>query len=87
MDIYQEGLYQTINEVTDDKVKKLKFDYTIEGKITAYDDVNSIYTVLYDGVEIQVKARSGLTLSIGDIVYIRVIRNDFKNKFIDCKKP
>ena len=46
MNIYQEGLYQTINEVTDDKVKKLKFDYTIEGKITAYDDVNSIYTVL-----------------------------------------
>ena len=57
----------------------------LKEKITAYDDVNSIYTVLYDGAEIQVKARSELTLSIGDIVHIRVIQNDFKNKFIDCK--
>lgn len=74
MNIYQEDYIKQSMGVTDDKVKKLKFDYTI-GKITAYDDVNSIYTVLYDGVEIQVKARSGLTLSIGGHQLLKSLLN------------
>ena len=86
MNIYQEKLYEAIENVFKEKARELKFDYTITGKILSYDSVKDLYTVLYDGSEIQVKARVGLALEVGDIVCIRIIRGDFNNKFIDYNK-
>lgn len=87
MNIYQKNLLNAIEMMVDEKMKKLKLDYTITCKILSYDDTNNIYTVKYNDSEMKVKAREGLTLQTNDIVYVRVIQGNFSEKFIDCKKP
>ena len=87
MNDIQKSLLRTIDRRIRKNNKKLKFDYTITAKVLSFDETSNIYTVLYAGSELQVKAREGLTLQPNDIVYIRVIQGDFSNKFIDCKKP
>ena len=87
LNIYQEKLLDSINMLIEESLRRLKLDYTITGKIVSYDSTNKIYTVLYNGDEIQIKAREGLTLNTNDIVYIRVVQGNFSEKFIDCKKP
>lgn len=65
--------------------RSLKLDYTITGKIISQE--GDFYKVSYQGGEMEVKAREGLSLQANDIVYIRVVRGNFSEKFIDCKKP
>lgn len=83
----QMKLLESIEIMIEDNKDKLKLDYTITGKILSYDGVNNIYTVQYGDAELEIKARDGLTLSVGDVVYIRVVQGNFSEKFIDCKKP
>jgi len=87
LNVYQEKILESIDMLIEENMKQLKLDYTIIGKILSYDSINNIYTVMYNGAEIQVKARDGLTLKSNDLVYIRVIQGNFSEKFIDCKKP
>jgi len=87
MNDIQKSILNTIERRIRKNIKKLKFDYTITGKIISFDSSNNSYNVLYNGTELQVKAREGLNLQPNDLVYIRVVRGDFSEKFIDCKKP
>lgn len=87
LNIYENSILESIDITVKRWIEKLKLDYTITGKVAEYDEDKNIYTVLYNGGNISVKAREGLTLEIGDIVYIRVVRGNFSEKFIDCKKP
>lgn len=80
-----EKLLESIEIMILENADKLKLDYTITGKVIS--ESNGIYTVLYNGEELNMKARDGLMLSSGDIVYIRVVQGNFSEKFIDCKKP
>ena len=82
-----EKLLESMEMMILENAEKLKFDYTITGKIVSYDDITKVYTVLYSGSELQIKAREGLALNNGDIVYIKVVQGNFSDKFIDCKKP
>lgn len=87
MNIYQAKILESIDIVVKEYLEKLRLDYTVTGKIVSYDSTNKVYTVLYNGEELEIKAREGLTLSAGNIVYIRVVQGNFSEKFIDCKKP
>lgn len=87
MDIYQESLLKAMEIMIDENKDKLKLDYTIVGKILSYDNTNKVYTVLHNDAELKIKARDGLALNNGDIVYIKVVQGNFSDKFIDCKKP
>lgn len=80
-----ERLLESIEMMVEENAKRLKFDYTITGKVISEN--NGVYTVLYNDSELQIKAREGLTLNTNDIVYIRIIQGNFSEKFIDCKKP
>ena len=87
MNEFQKAIEKSIDIKLQQFEKTLKFDYTITAKVLSFDETNNIHTVLYNGSELQIKAREGLTLVAGDLVYIRVIQGNFSNKFIDCKKP
>jgi hypothetical protein len=84
------NLLKAINEAIDIKLRRfkdqLKYDVTLIGKIKSVDD-GGLYTVTINDNDTQCKAREGLTLLVGDIVYIRCIQGNFSNKFIDSKKP
>ncbi len=87
MDKIQESILISIKRIIDKKLKSIKFDYTVIGKITEVIEADEEYKVLLNGEEHNIKSRSGLGLTVDDIVYVRVIQNNFSNKFIDCKKP
>lgn len=80
-----EKLIESIELMVQESADRLKFDYTITGKVISEN--NGVYTVLYNDSELQLKAREGLVLQTNDIVYIRVVQGNFSEKFIDCKKP
>ncbi|MSU01928.1 hypothetical protein [Tissierella pigra] len=87
MNKYQKALLDSIDTKLQEFGKRLKFDYTVTAKVLSLNESTNTYTVLYNGSELQIKAREGLTLEPNDLVYIRVIQGNFSNKFIDCKKP
>lgn len=87
MNVYQENLLKAFQIMLEEFKRKLNRDYTIIGKIVSYDETNNIYTVLYNGAEIKVKAIEGLALQPDDIVYIKVVQGNFNEKFIYAKKP
>lgn len=86
MNKFQKALLEAIDIKFKAFQSNLKFDCTITGKVLSFDEITNDYTVLYNGAELQVKSREGLTIRPGDIVYIRVIQGNFSDKFIDCKK-
>lgn len=87
LNIYQQKLLDSIEMLVEEKMSKINRDYTIIGKITDYNATDNVYTVLHNDSSLTLKARAGLTLTVGDVVYIRVVQGNFSEKFIDCKKP
>lgn len=85
MDEIYKSLSRGIKRLIDKKIKELKFDYTLTGRIKTVNSNN--YTVTIDDYDTDIKARLGLSLQVGDLVYVRVIQGNFSNKFIDCKVP
>jgi len=50
--------------------------------------VDGTYNLTYNGDTLtNIKTREGLTLIVGDIVYICIVNGNFSEKFIDCKRP
>jgi len=83
----EESLLNGVKKIIEQKIKQLKFNYYITGKITAIN-IDGTYDLTYNGEALtNIKAREGLTLIIGDIVYICVVNGNFFEKFIDCKRP
>ena len=86
MDKIQEEIIKSVEIIVAERIKSLKLDYTVTGKIKSI--TSGTYIVTIDGSDSSpMKAREGLTLQVGDIVYVRVIQGNYSNKFIDCKKP
>lgn len=83
--------FNAINKSLDVKLhkfkEKLKFDYTITAKVLSFNGSSGTYVLLHNGSEFQAKAREGLVLKPNDLVYIRIVKGNFRNRFIDCKKP
>lgn len=87
LDELQKSILASIKRLIDKKLNKLKFDYTVKGKVKEVLTEDEEYKVEINGENYDIKARPDLDLSEDDIVYVRVIQNNFSNKFIDCKKP
>lgn len=80
-------ILDAINNLIKKALKTAKFDYTFSGKILT-DNGNGTYDVLYNDQTLNnVKSKDGLSLLVNDIVYIRVVQNNFSEKYIDCKRP
>lgn len=48
---------------------------------------NDVYIVAINKVEYTISAREGMTLAIGDVVYVLLYNGNFSKKIIDFKKP
>lgn len=86
IDGLQEEILKSINILVDKKLKSLKFNYYIEGKITAVNS-NGNYKVLINGEYEDLTAREGLSLKVNDVVLILVPNANTSFKFIDLKRP
>ena len=84
---YEDYIIDAIETVVNKRLKEIRFNYYIEGKILT-DNGDGTYDVEYNQQTLSsVKARSGLILAVGNIVFICVVNGDFSNKFIDCVRP
>ena len=84
------ALDDDILEAVDTRIQKyihdLKFDKTAIGVIKQ-NNLDGSYQVEINDVETKVFARDGLTLNINDVVCVRVLNNNYSQKYIDCKRP
>lgn len=80
---YLSNFIEEIKLLVDKKTKTLKFDKTIEGKVVSIN--NEICEVEINGEIFECKIRNDLQIDVGDIVLIKIINNDFSNKYIDAK--
>lgn len=85
MDKYQNKLLNAINDLILHHIKDLPYDKTLTAKVTQVNATD--YTVLYKNEELICKARAGLTLLVGDVVFIKVPLGQMDNKYIIDKKP
>src|SRR5690606_8081597 len=83
MDEIQKSIIDAIKIQVNEKIKDLQFDKTCYGKVVAIRD--DICDVEIRGEITQCKIRNGLQMSENDIVLVRLINNDFSNKFVDAK--
>lgn len=79
------SILDTINIRVNELFKNLKYDYTLTGRIKTVNAND--YVVTINDYDANIRARQGLSLQVGDLVYVRVIQGNFSNKFIDCKVP
>ena len=83
MDEIQKSIVDAIKIQVNEKIKDLQFDKTCYGKVVAIRD--DVCDVEINGEMTQCKIRNGLQISVNDIVLVRLINNDFSNKFVDAK--
>jgi len=83
----KEILMESIDILIAERLRNFKYNYYITGKITVVN-VDGTYNLTYNGDTLtNIKTREGLTLIVGDIVYICIVNGNFSEKFIDCKRP
>ena len=83
MNEIQRSIIDAIKVQVNEKIKDLQFDKTCYGKVVAIRD--DTCDVEINGEITQCKIRNGLQISVNDIVLVRLINNDFSNKFVDAK--
>ena len=83
----QDAIINAVNTLIDGKLKKLKFNYYVDGVI--YAVTNNSYTVTINGVQYtNVLSKQNIDYSVGDKVQILVKNGDWNKKIIDDKyKP
>ena len=83
-----DDLFQSIDTIVQARIANLPYDQTIEGEILEVPSDNSnIYTVKYQAAVFEAYSTLPIQLSKGDIVYVQIPRNDFKeNKLIISRK-
>ena len=84
-----EALYQAIFEAINQSQELIKSTFYELGYITKIDTEDNGYSVYINSQTIyeKVPAKAGLSLAVGDIVYIVSPNGNKNDRFIDCKKP
>ena len=86
MDNHQRFIFEAIDSLVQERLKQLKYNYVVEGKITEVISPTT-FKVEIDDFEHIIKSINEITYVLDDIVYILIMNNDFSNKFILCKRP
>jgi len=84
--ILNDAIYESVNKIFEERIKKLSFNYCVEGQIRQINS-NGTYDCIINGQIQTVYAMNGEIYARNDIVYILVINNNYSNKYILCKKP
>lgn len=84
---YEDKLLQAIDEIVINRIEQLStFNKTVKGKITQVLTAPK-YEVQIGGELFTAKAINSATYSVGNVVYILVINNNFSEKIILCLVP
>ena len=83
----QEDLFKSIDTIVQARIANLPYDKTIEGEIVDINNSNfGKYTVRYQAATFEASSTI-IGLEVGDIVYVSIPQNDFKQeKIITAKK-
>ena len=82
----QDALLEAIDIMIENKLKKLKFNYYVDGVIVKAQSSQGVvtYDVMINGVEYaNVPTKNNLMYSVGDSVQILIKNGDWNKKFID----
>lgn len=79
-------IIEAFNILIDAKINSIKFNRTVEGKITGVID-NSTYKVKIKNEEYKIRRINDDMYNVGDMVLVLVINNNFSNKVILSKRP
>lgn len=81
----QDALLEAIDIMIEQKIKKLKFNYYVDGVIQTKNASNT-YNVIINGTEYKdVPSKNNFDYSQGDTVQILIKNGDWNKKFIDDK--
>lgn len=78
-------ILEAIDIMMNEKIKKLKFNYVLDGTITEVINPNTYKINVLDNVETLNSMNSNQYL-VGDIVYVIVFNNNYSDKKILCKR-
>lgn len=81
----QKELLETIKTMIGYNNKKLQFNKYVEGNVIA-DGNDGTYEVMINNQKYTLKAREGLTVSIGQVYWVCIVNNDFSKKYIIEKR-
>jgi len=87
MGTIEESLLNGVNKMIDRKLENYTPKDVIEGQILTIN-VDGTSDVLYLGQTLSnVPVREGLSLSVGQIVIIKIMYNNFSFKYVDLVRP
>lgn len=86
MSIFQDKLIESVDDLIDKKLNELKFNYTIETKITKIISMTE-YEIEYQNKTYKAKSINNQEYIVDDLVYVMVLNGNFSNKIILCKIP
>lgn len=83
MGYVQDQIITFVREYIDNITDKLKYDRTELGKIISIDKKEVVVSV--NEQEVICRVKDGISISVGDIVIIKVPNNNANKKYIDGK--
>ena len=84
---FTESLFQSVDTIVKARLANLPYDQTIECEIINADNSSQgIYKVKYQNAYFEALSPQSITYSVGDIVYVQVPQNDYKQDKIILNK-
>ena len=85
---YEEKLLEAIDEIVVQRIKQhTNYNRTIKGVIQSQIPATDLYEVVHGGEVYHAKAINNASYLVGDVVYILILNDNFKDKIILCLVP
>lgn len=84
---YEESIFNAIDTIINRRLKDLKFNYYIQGKVLAINPNGTVNIDYHNQTIPNVKVKAGVNLSVNNIVYVCVPNNELSFLFVDCVMP
>lgn len=81
----QESILSTIDYLLSNKLKSVKFDFTERGKVVSISSDKTSCDVEINGHVFTCKIRNGISISVNDVVLVKVLNNNYSDKIVDGK--
>lgn len=80
----QDKLFNAIRNIVKKILNKTKFNYCVQGRITANNNNGTYQVKINDGTS-TIKTMNANTYIVGDIVWVMIINNNYSDKYILTK--
>lgn len=76
---------ETITKMIDSHFKKLKFNRKVKGVVTNVNTDGTVNLTINDESYENIKVRPGLTLEVGNLVWVEIPNSNLRYMFVDMK--